>query len=69
MLMACYAANLDKEGFVVGACDPGFCATNLNGNSGFKDPRDGAKVIVRMVEAPKEDVHGAMIDETSKEPW
>lgn len=69
MLMACYATNLGKEGFVVGACDPGYCATNLNDHQGFKDPRDGAKVLVRLVEAPKEDVHGAMIDETSKEPW
>lgn len=69
MLMVCYAVNLEKEGFVVGACDPGYCATNLNNHSGLKDPRDGAKVLVRLVTAPKDEMHSAVIDETSKEPW
>ena len=69
MLMGCYATNLEKDGFIVGGCDPGYCATNLNDNSGFKDPRDGAKVLVRLIQAPKEDCHLAVIDETRKEPW
>lgn len=64
-----YAQSLEEEGFIVSASDPGYCATNLNNNSGYKDPRDGAEALVRCITASKEDVHGAVVDETSKEPW
>lgn len=69
MIMLHYARLLESEGFVVSASDPGYCATNLNNHSGLKDPRDGAKVLIRCAVGEKKDVHGALIDETSKLPW
>jgi NAD(P)-dependent dehydrogenase (short-subunit alcohol dehydrogenase family) len=69
MIMLHYAQILGEEGFVVSASDPGYCATNLNKYSGLKDPREGAKALIRCAVAPKEEVHGALVDETSKLPW
>ncbi|KAJ9618650.1 hypothetical protein H2203_008852 [Taxawa tesnikishii (nom. ined.)] len=69
MIVVHYARSLEKEGFVVSSADPGYCATNLNDFQGFKDPREGAKVLIRVCEAGKEEVHCARVDETSKEPW
>ncbi|KAK5116586.1 hypothetical protein LTR85_009211 [Meristemomyces frigidus] len=69
MVMLYYVKSLEKEDFVVTASDPGYCATNLNGNSGLKDPRDGAKVLVRAAVEAKEKVHGHVVDEDGPEPW
>ena len=69
MVMVHYARQLEAEGFVVSASDPGYCRTNLNGNRGLKDPRDGAKVLIRAATDTKEKIHGHVIDEDSQEPW
>ncbi|KAH0074923.1 hypothetical protein KCU96_g14970, partial [Aureobasidium melanogenum] len=69
MIMLGYALQLEKEGFVVSAADPGYCATNLNGNSGFKDPRDGAKELVKSCVGEKKDVHGVMVDDEGIVAW
>ena len=69
MIMVHYARLLENEGFVVGASDPGHCGTNLNGFSGAKDPRLGAKVLIKTATEPKEKVHGRVINEDGFEPW
>ncbi|KAF7198044.1 Short-chain dehydrogenase/reductase eupG [Pseudocercospora fuligena] len=69
MVMLHYARALDKDGFIVGASNPGYCATNLNAHSGLKDPRDGCKVLIKAVTAKKEDVHGYLINEDGPQPW
>jgi hypothetical protein len=48
---------------------PGYCATNLNNNSGFKDPRDGAKELVKVATAPKKEVHAKVVGDEGAEPW
>lgn len=69
MVMLQYAQLLEPEGFVVAAPAPGFCATNLNNRAGKKDPREGAKMLVQALTAPKEQVHGRVVSESGKEPW
>jgi len=69
MIMLYYAKTLEKEGFVVSASDPGYCSTNLNDYHGMKDPRDGAKVLVKAAVDSKEKVHGRVINEDGPEPW
>ena len=69
MIMLGYTKTLEKEGFIVSASDPGYCGTNLNDFSGMKDPRDGAKVLIRAAVASKEEVHGHVVDEEKQEPW
>lgn len=69
MIMLYYAKTLEDEGFVVSAAAPGFCATNLNNHAGKKDPREGAKMLVKALLGSKEEVHAAVVSETGKEPW
>ena len=69
MVLLYYARTLEGEGFVVSGPAPGFCATNLNGNAGKKDPRDGAKMLVRGLLGQKEDVHAVVFTESGPEPW
>ncbi|KAF2719275.1 putative carbonyl reductase [Polychaeton citri CBS 116435] len=69
MLMLYYAKSLQDEGFVVAAANPGYCATNLNGSSGMRDPRDGAKSLIYIVEQPKEKVHAKVNSDEVQEPW
>jgi NAD(P)-dependent dehydrogenase (short-subunit alcohol dehydrogenase family) len=69
MIMLHYALSLESEGFVVSAADPGYCATSLNGNSGFKDPRDGAKELVKSLVGEKKDVHAVMVSDAGPVPW
>ena len=69
MVMVSYARELEDEGIVVGASNPGYCATNLNLHRGLKDPRDGAKVLVRSVTVPNEEIHAKLINEEGSPPW
>ena len=69
MIMIHYARLLESEGFVVSASDPGYCKTNMNANRGFKDPREGAKVLIKAATEAKEKVHGHIVDEDGPEPW
>lgn len=69
MVMLYYAKTLEAEGFVVSGPAPGFCATNLNGHAGKKDPREGAKMLVKALVAPKKDIHGHVFSDAGVEPW
>lgn len=62
MVMCHYARSLEDEGVVVTASNPGFCNTGFNGNQGPKDPREGAKELVKAVELGKE-VHVRVVTE------
>lgn len=69
MIMGIYTKSLESEGFIVSASDPGFCATNMNGYSGFKDPKEGAKILVHAAIGEKDVVHGHVLDESGVVPW
>jgi len=69
MLMVHYADLLEEEGFVVCGMCPGFCGTNLNGYSGPKDPRVGAKMMLTAAEAEKDDVFKRVVNEGGPLPW
>ncbi|KAK3707160.1 hypothetical protein LTR37_012329 [Vermiconidia calcicola] len=85
MVMVHYARLLEDEGFIVGASNPdlnlrhqsimcqylgsGYCATNLDAYGGAKDPREGAKVLIKAATDSKESVDGLVVDETGSQPW
>ncbi|KAK4508282.1 hypothetical protein PRZ48_002020 [Zasmidium cellare] len=54
-------SELKDEGFTVCALDPGYNKTRMNGFSGDKDPRDGARVIPMAVEAERGEVNGRFV--------
>lgn len=71
MIMLGYAKRLEGEGFVVSASDPGYCATDLNNHQGMKDPREGAKALVKAAIGEKAKIHGGVVNEENDEhlPW
>lgn len=69
MLMISYARLLEEEGFVVSASNPGFCSTNLNNNKGPKDPKEGAKELIKAIELSAEQAHGHVVDENGWLAW
>ncbi|CZT23928.1 related to dehydrogenases with different specificities (related to short-chain alcohol dehydrogenases) [Ramularia collo-cygni] len=71
MIMLGYAKQLEGEGFVVSCSDPGYCATDINGHQGMKDPREGAKALVKAATGDKTKVHGGVVNEENDErlPW
>ncbi|MEV4628827.1 SDR family oxidoreductase [Micromonospora sp. NPDC049523] len=48
MVTAMYAKELRDTPIRVNAANPGYCATDLNGNSGFRTPDQGAEVSVHL---------------------
>lgn len=71
MIMLGYAKRLEGEGFTVSASDPGYCATDLNAHQGKKDPRTGAKALVKAAIGESKKVHGGVVNEENDEhlPW
>lgn len=69
MVMGHYARSLEDEEFIVTASNPGYCKTEFNANSGPKDPRDGAKELVKTVELSKDELHGRVVTEGGYMDW
>ncbi|KAF2772211.1 hypothetical protein EJ03DRAFT_215592 [Teratosphaeria nubilosa] len=57
MILPQHAQLMQGKRFVVGASDPGSCATNLNNPHGLRDPRDGETVLVRAALVEREKLH------------
>ncbi|MGP8001946.1 MAG: SDR family oxidoreductase [Streptosporangiaceae bacterium] len=52
MVTAMYAKELAGTPVKVNAANPGYCATDLNGNSGFRTAGQGAEVCVHLATLP-----------------
>jgi NAD(P)-dependent dehydrogenase (short-subunit alcohol dehydrogenase family) len=52
MVTAMYAKELRDTPIKVNAANPGYCATDLNGRSGFRSPEQGAGVSVHLATLP-----------------
>jgi NAD(P)-dependent dehydrogenase (short-subunit alcohol dehydrogenase family) len=48
MVTAMYAKELHDTSIKVNAANPGYCATDLNGNAGFRTAEQGAEVSVHL---------------------
>ena len=48
MVTAMYAKELRDTPIKVNAANPGYCATDLNGRTGFRTPQQGAEVTVHL---------------------
>ena len=47
-----YAKELRDTPIKVNAANPGYCATDLNGHRGFREPVQGAEVSVHLATLP-----------------
>jgi NAD(P)-dependent dehydrogenase (short-subunit alcohol dehydrogenase family) len=52
MVTAMYAKELAAQGIKVNAANPGYCATDLNQNNGFRTAEQGAEVSVHLATLP-----------------
>jgi NAD(P)-dependent dehydrogenase (short-subunit alcohol dehydrogenase family) len=60
MLTAMYAKELAGTPVKVNAANPGYCATDLNGRSGFRTPQQGAEVSVHLATLPADGPTGVL---------
>ncbi|RZU73686.1 NAD(P)-dependent dehydrogenase (short-subunit alcohol dehydrogenase family) [Micromonospora kangleipakensis] len=60
MVTAMYAKELRDTPIKVNAANPGYCATDLNGNSGFRTPEQGAEVSVHLATLPADGPSGLL---------
>ncbi|SBT52518.1 SDR family oxidoreductase [Micromonospora auratinigra] len=60
MVTAMYAKELRDTPIKVNAANPGYCATDLNGHSGFLTPEQGAQVSVHLATLPADGPSGQL---------
>ena len=60
MVTAMYAKELQDTPVKVNAANPGYCATDLNGNSGFRSPEQGAEVSIHLATLPADGPSGVL---------
>lgn len=60
MTTAVYAKELHDTPIKVNAANPGYCATDLNGNSGFRTADQGAEVSVHLATLPEDGPTGTL---------
>jgi len=60
MVTVMYAKELRDTTMKVNAANPGYCATDLNGHSGFRTAEQGAQVSVHLATLPADGPTGTL---------
>lgn len=60
MITAMYAKELRDTPIKVNAANPGYCATDFNGNSGFRTAGQGAEVVAHLATLPADGPTGVL---------
>ncbi|KAB8192984.1 SDR family NAD(P)-dependent oxidoreductase [Nonomuraea phyllanthi] len=69
MVTVSYAKELMDGPIKVNAANPGYCATDLNGNTGFRTAEQGAAVAVRLATLDADGPTGAYMDDGGTLRW
>jgi NAD(P)-dependent dehydrogenase (short-subunit alcohol dehydrogenase family) len=56
-------------GMRINAVEPGYTATDLNGNTGIQTVEEGAEIIVRMAQVDPDGPTGSFFDAEGSLPW
>jgi len=60
MVTAMYAKELRDTPIKINAANPGYCATDLNGQRGFRTPEQGAEISVHLATLPEDGPTGVL---------
>ncbi|MBC7924174.1 MAG: SDR family oxidoreductase [Bryobacteraceae bacterium] len=69
MLTVQLAFELRDTGIKVNSADPGFTATDLNGNQGYQSIAEGAAEAVRLALLPPDGPTGGFFETAGPRPW
>jgi NAD(P)-dependent dehydrogenase (short-subunit alcohol dehydrogenase family) len=64
-----YAKELADTGIKVNAVTPGYCATDLNGHSGFRTPEQGSAVCVKLALIGNDGPTGGFFNDEGALDW
>jgi NAD(P)-dependent dehydrogenase (short-subunit alcohol dehydrogenase family) len=64
-----YANLVRDNGIKVNAGCPGYCATDMNGHSGYRSAAQGAAIAVRLATLPDDGPTGGFFDDDGPIPW
>jgi NAD(P)-dependent dehydrogenase (short-subunit alcohol dehydrogenase family) len=64
-----FAKEFEPLGIKVNAVEPGHVRTDLNGNSGFLTPEEGAETAIRMALIDKGGPTGGFFGSQGRQPW
>jgi NAD(P)-dependent dehydrogenase (short-subunit alcohol dehydrogenase family) len=64
-----YAKELRDTRIKVNAADPGYCATDLNGQQGYRSPEQGAVAAVRLATLADDGPSGGFFNDEGPVPW
>lgn len=64
-----YANELRKDGVLVNAAAPGFCATDINHHTGHRTAAQGAAIVVRLATLGADGPTGGFFSEDGPVPW
>jgi NAD(P)-dependent dehydrogenase (short-subunit alcohol dehydrogenase family) len=64
-----FAKELAAAGFKVNAADPGYTATDLNGNTGYRTVEQAAEVIIKLATLPADGPNAGFFDDQGAKAW
>jgi len=64
-----FAKELQDTAIKVNAADPGYTATDMNGNSGTRTVEQGSEIVVRLAILPDDGPTGAYFNDEGPVPW
>jgi NAD(P)-dependent dehydrogenase (short-subunit alcohol dehydrogenase family) len=69
MITVSYAKELWDTPIKVNCCDPGWCATDANGHTGFRTAAQGAEIAVRLATLGDDGPTGGFFGDDGPLPW
>jgi NAD(P)-dependent dehydrogenase (short-subunit alcohol dehydrogenase family) len=64
-----FANELRESNIKVNSVCPGYVATDLNGNTGYRTPEQGAAIAIKLATLPKDGPTGGFFDDAGPIPW
>ncbi|HVT70905.1 MAG TPA: SDR family NAD(P)-dependent oxidoreductase, partial [Trebonia sp.] len=68
-VMLQYVRELADTNILINAANPGYCATDLNGFTGHRTPRQGAATAIRLATLPDGGPTGGFFEDEGEVPW